>query len=121
MERPRVRCLRSRTARADELEQLAHEIKDNNYRIFSSEGEIHLLGSRQHFSGKDPFDVFDDLMDSQPSVSVALVAMYVCHRHPRVPSQSLPLRWISDAKSGSLTNPRSDDDSLVCTWTVVEI
>lgn len=50
----------------EELGQLAREIKDNNYRIFSGEGLVHLLGSHQHFSGEDPFDVFDSLMDSQP-------------------------------------------------------
>jgi dihydropteroate synthase len=50
-----------------QIQNLARQIKDNNYRILAEAGEIHLLGSRQHFHHDDPFKVFDALMDSDPT------------------------------------------------------
>ncbi len=44
---------------------LAESIKDNNYRLFASEGEVHLASRQLHLHGRDPFRVFDDLI-SQP-------------------------------------------------------
>ena len=49
-----------------ELEQLAAEIKDHNYRIFASQSSLHLLGAGHHYCNKDPFELFDQLMDSKP-------------------------------------------------------
>ena len=50
----------------EQIQTLADNIKDNNYRILAELGEIHLLGSGLRFSGADPFDIFDQLADSQP-------------------------------------------------------
>lgn len=61
----------------EELATLASEIRDHNYRIFSSGGQVHLLGSRQHFHDEDPFEVFDSLMDSQPKNVDASHAFYL--------------------------------------------
>jgi dihydropteroate synthase len=60
-----------------QIEQLAANIKDNNYRILAENDLLHLLGSRQHFSGRDPFDVFDQLMQSQPTNVDASHAFYL--------------------------------------------
>ena len=49
-----------------QIETLAANIKDNNYRILAEMGRIHLLGSQLHFQGDDPFALFDELADTQP-------------------------------------------------------
>lgn len=51
---------------AAQLAKLAKQIKDSNYRIFAEEGEIHLLGSGQHLSDRDPFVIFDQLAQTNP-------------------------------------------------------
>ena len=48
----------------EQIETLATNIKDHNYRILADNGLLHLLGSGEHFSGTDPFKVFDALMNS---------------------------------------------------------
>lgn len=42
-----------------ELRQLAAEIEDNNFRIFVSGNEIHLMNREGHWYGKDPYEIFD--------------------------------------------------------------
>lgn len=49
------------------IENLATSIKDNNYRIFAEQDTLYLLGSGQLFSSEDPFDLFDELADTNPS------------------------------------------------------
>ncbi len=49
-----------------QIENLAQNIKDNNYRILAELGQIHLLGSQLHFQGDDPFELFDELADTNP-------------------------------------------------------
>ena len=51
---------------SQQLEKLAADIKDHNYRIFAEADEVHLLGSGQKFSGPDPFAVFDQLAATRP-------------------------------------------------------
>jgi dihydropteroate synthase-like protein len=50
----------------DEIKKLASQIKDHNYRLMIEGGEVHLLGTKQHFHDTDPFEVFDQLMESNP-------------------------------------------------------
>ncbi len=50
----------------EQIQTLAGNIKDNNYRILAELDQIHLLGSGLHFSGDDPFDLFDQLADTTP-------------------------------------------------------
>ena len=61
----------------EQIEELAMQIKDNNYRILSESNEIHLLGSRQHFHDADPFLVFDQLMASAPTNVAPSHAFYL--------------------------------------------
>jgi dihydropteroate synthase len=49
---------------ADELDRLAREIKDPNYRVFVAGGEIHLVSRELHLQGTDPFLLFDQLRQS---------------------------------------------------------
>lgn len=48
---------------ADEtLEALASSIKDNNYRLFAQDEQIHLLSRALHLASRDPFELFDRLL-----------------------------------------------------------
>jgi dihydropteroate synthase-like protein len=44
-----------------ELDQLASQIKDHNYRIFAGAGELHVVTAGRRWSGSDPFLLFDQL------------------------------------------------------------
>ena len=48
----------------EELANLAEELKDPNYRIFVSAGEIHLVSSGLHLHNRDPFLLMDELCRS---------------------------------------------------------
>ncbi len=50
----------------EQIQTLAGNIKDNNYRILAELDQIHLLGSGLHFSGNDPFDIYDQLANTNP-------------------------------------------------------
>ncbi len=45
-----------------ELDRLAAEIKDNNYRLFTDEGKLHIVSAGMHLSGGDPFLLFEELL-----------------------------------------------------------
>lgn len=47
---------------SEELDRLATNLKDNNYRIFAERGEIHLVSRQLHLSDKDPFVIFEQLL-----------------------------------------------------------
>jgi len=44
------------------LEQLAGEIRDDNYRLLVEDDAIHLLSAGVHLQGSDPFEMFDALL-----------------------------------------------------------
>ncbi len=98
-----------------QIETLASNIKDNNYRILAEMGQIHLLGSRLHFQGEDPFDLFDQLADTDPKnldpshafylgyeMCKALIALQLGKQY----TQDEALRW------GHLTVPEKDRHRL---------
>ncbi len=49
-----------------EMDRLAREIKDANYRVFTSGGEVHVVSHRLHLHDADPFAVFEQLRHSGP-------------------------------------------------------
>jgi dihydropteroate synthase len=51
---------------AEDLDRLASEIKDANYRVFVSGGEVHLVSHELHLHDADPFLLFDRLRQSGP-------------------------------------------------------
>jgi dihydropteroate synthase len=53
-----------------ELERLAQEIKDANYRVFAAAGEVHVVSRSLHLQDADPFALFDRLRQSGPSGSL---------------------------------------------------
>lgn len=56
------------TSTAD-IAQLAETIRDNNYRIFASSGEIHLISRDVHLHNADPFTIMEQLRQSGPKGS----------------------------------------------------
>jgi dihydropteroate synthase-like protein len=46
----------------EELQLLAGQIKDNSYRVFVENGQVHLVGRQLHLSDADPFVVFERLL-----------------------------------------------------------
>jgi dihydropteroate synthase-like protein len=47
-----------------ELDRLSNEIKDANYRVFVSDGEVHVVSHALHLHGADPFALFGQLLQS---------------------------------------------------------
>jgi dihydropteroate synthase-like protein len=47
-----------------EIAKLADEIRDNNYRIFVVDGEIHLVSHGLHLHDADPFEIMESLRTS---------------------------------------------------------
>ncbi len=50
----------------EDLDRLASEIKDANYRVFVSGGEVHVVSSQLHLHDSDPFLLFEQLRQSGP-------------------------------------------------------
>src|SRR6185436_18564476 len=51
---------------AEELDRLATVIKDANYRVFVSGGEVHVVSHELHLHNADPFLLFEQLRQSGP-------------------------------------------------------
>lgn len=49
------------------LNQLAESIKDTNYRLFAQDDGIHLLSAGLHLSDRDPFRLFEQLLELEIS------------------------------------------------------
>ena len=52
------------------LQSLAETLKDNNYRIFAQEGQLHLISAGLHLSDDDPFRLIDELLSREQSSNV---------------------------------------------------
>ncbi len=52
------------------LESLAASVKDNNYRIFAQDGQLHLISAGLHLADSDPFRLFDELLSREQSDNV---------------------------------------------------
>lgn len=52
---------------ADELDRLAAQIKDANYRVFVSAGEVHVVSHGLHLHGGDPFALFEAIRQCSPT------------------------------------------------------
>jgi dihydropteroate synthase-like protein len=62
---------------AQQLDQLAADIKDHNYRLFADAGELHLIAAGLHLSDADPFLLFEKLLATQPTNVDAAHAFYL--------------------------------------------
>lgn len=59
-----------RSYSAEVLDELAAQLRDNNYRIFAQDGEIHLISAGLHLRDADPFVVFEQLLERPQSENV---------------------------------------------------
>ena len=50
----------------DELDLLASNLRDHNFRIFAEEDQLHLLSAGLHLRGTDPFLLFRQLCEQHP-------------------------------------------------------
>lgn len=55
---------------AESIAELATKIKDNNYRIFVGDGQLHLVAAHVHIRGTDPFEMIDELLTLPESKNV---------------------------------------------------
>ncbi len=62
---------------AAQLERLARQIKDNNYRLFAEREQLHLISADMHLSATDPFQLFEQLMAKSPRNLDASHAFYL--------------------------------------------
>ena len=60
-----------------ELDRLADEIKDPNYRVFAEEGQLHLVSAKLHLAAADPFDLLKQLLVTSPKNVDAEHAFYL--------------------------------------------
>ncbi|MBI2479268.1 MAG: dihydropteroate synthase [Planctomycetia bacterium] len=61
----------------EQLDLLAGEIKDNNYRLFAEDGELHMISAGLHLSNADPFVLFEKLLNNEPKNIDAAHAFYL--------------------------------------------
>jgi dihydropteroate synthase len=61
----------------EELNGMAAAIKDRNYRILLSDEQIHLIGGRRQWHGRDPFDVFDQMQAEDEATLSPAHAFYL--------------------------------------------
>jgi dihydropteroate synthase-like protein len=62
---------------AEEIIKLAESIKDQNFRILAEQGQLHLINGAGHWSGKDPFEMFDNMVADQNGPLDASHAFYL--------------------------------------------
>ena len=62
---------------ATQLEQLAAQLKDPNYRLFAEDGRLHLMSAGLHLEDTDPFQLFARLLATQPKNLDASHAFYL--------------------------------------------
>ena len=62
---------------AGELDRLASEIKDPNYRVFAEGGLLHLVAAKLHLAAADPFDLLRKLLATSPKNLDAEHAFYL--------------------------------------------
>ncbi len=59
------------------LDRLADAVKDSSYRVFAEAGEVHLVGRSLHLSARDPFDLFEQLLQAGAKDLDATHAFYL--------------------------------------------
>ena len=112
---------------AEELEQLSQSIKDNNYRVFVSEGKVHIVSHELHLSGEDAYELWRQLAASGPGGTNPKNldpkhAFYIGHElHKAITALTLdkqyyqdePLDWgfLTRAEGGHAPSRRPADDT----------
>ena len=61
----------------EQLARLAEQVRDNNYRLFAEDGQLHLIGANLHLQDTDPFLLFERLTENCPKNVDASHAFYL--------------------------------------------
>lgn len=91
-----------------ELERLAAQIRDHNFRIFVAGGRLHLVCAQLHLTGEDPFELFDRLLAQRPDALDASHAFYLGYELAKATTAlTLGKRYCQDEalRWGFLTRP----------------
>ena len=59
------------------IEQLARQVKDQNFRLFAEDGQLHLLNASVHLADADSFSLFKRLLAEKPRNMDASHAFYL--------------------------------------------
>ncbi len=62
---------------ARQLRELAEQVKDRNYRLFTAEGRIHVINAVGYLCGEDPFELFEQMLAADPKGIDASHAFYL--------------------------------------------
>jgi hypothetical protein len=93
----------------EELARLHAAIRDPNFRIFAEAGEVHLMNRDGHWHGRDPYEVFDCVLEGSGPIDPQH-AFYLGYELAKAATaltlgkkyvQDEPLRW------GFLTTPET--------------
>jgi dihydropteroate synthase-like protein len=60
-----------------EIDELAAQVRDNNFRIAIAEGKIHLFNGDIHIRGNDPFLMMEELLATKPANMDPTHAFYI--------------------------------------------
>ncbi len=99
----------------EQVDELSHLIKDNNYRLLAEQGKIHLLGSGLHLHDTDPFEIFDQLAATEPGNLNASHAFYLGYEMCKaMTALTLGKQYIQDEALdwGHLTIPETNRHRL---------
>lgn len=112
-----------------ELEELAAQLRDHNYRLFADNRRLHLVSSGLHLNDTDPFRLFDQLLSAGPRNLDASHAFYLGYELAKAKTaitlgkqyeQDEPLDWglltVEESyhrlpRTGTATVPPGADDS----------
>jgi hypothetical protein len=61
----------------EELDRLAAEIRDPNFRLFAGDAALHLVSAALHLRDTDPYDLFEQLLKRQPKNLDSAHAFYL--------------------------------------------
>jgi dihydropteroate synthase-like protein len=53
------------------LAELARQVTDRNYRLFAERGEIHVINGQIYIHGTDPFELFEQMLKSDPKLDAS--------------------------------------------------
>ena len=93
-----------------DIERMASQIRDNNFRIFVEGRNLHMVGGGHHWQDLDPFALFAQVMAAEPSNLDASHAFYLGYELAKAVTartldkqyeQDEPLQW------GHLTEPEN--------------
>ena len=92
----------------DDIQRLAEQIKDTNYRILLDDESIHMVSGNTHIRGDDPFLMFQELLDSKVKNMDASHAFYLGYEMAKaVTAKTLDKEYRQDEALdwGFLTQP----------------